>query len=312
MTTPAKTPDASTAPSSSQTSRRLVTIVPATSTMEGAGFEVYRPFPGPHADWFDPFLLLDEMAPSYHQPGGEPVGAPDHPHRGFETVTYILQGEVEHRDSAGNHGIIGPGDAQWMTAGDGIVHAEMPSERIQTEGGVGHGLQLWVNLPATLRRTTPRYQAITADELTTASGPGWTASVLAGAMLGVDGPAATHTPVGYARVTVQPGATVRIPVPEGHTALVYPFAGRGQVGDEASRLETNHLAVFDRSSGDVVLSVDADEADPIDAIVLTGEPIGEPMVRYGPFVMNTTAELEEAVVDFQAGRMGSIPASGQA
>ncbi|MEL6982190.1 MAG: pirin family protein, partial [Actinomycetota bacterium] len=273
--------------------------------------EVYRPFPSPEADWFDPFLLLDEMAPNHHPPG-QAVGAPDHPHRGFETVTYILQGEVEHRDSAGNHGIIGPGDAQWMTAGDGIVHAEMPSERIQTDGGVGHGLQLWVNLPAELRRTAPRYQAITAEQVATAAGPGWTASVLAGSMFGVDGPAATHTPIGYARVTVEPGTTVRIPVADGHTALVYAFAGRALAGEEAIALETSHLAVFERSSGDLILAVDGDEPDALDSIVLTGQPIDEPMVRYGPFVMNTTAELEEAVVDFQAGRMGSIPATGRA
>lgn len=312
MTTPAQAAESPPPSGSTPAGRRPVAIVPATSTIEGGGFEVYRPFPGPDANWFDPFLLLDEMAPNRHEPGDEAIGAPDHPHRGFETVTYILQGEVEHRDSAGNHGIIGPGDAQWMTAGDGVVHAEMPSERIQTEGGIGHGLQLWVNLPAALRRTTPRYQAITAEELATANGPGWTASVLAGSMLGVDGPAATHTPIGYARVTMQPGATVRVPVPDGHTALVYVFTGSALVGDAASELPTNHLAVFDRSSGDLVLAVDDQQDGPLDCIVLTGEPIGEPMVRYGPFVMNTTAELEEAVVDFQAGRMGSIPPSGQA
>lgn len=291
--------------------RPVARIVPSVSTIEGGGFEVYRPFPSPEADWFDPFLLLDEMAPNHHEPG-EAVGAPDHPHRGFETVTYIIEGEVEHRDSAGNHGIIGPGDAQWMTAGDGVVHAEMPSERIQTEGGVGHGLQLWVNLPAALRRTTPRYQAITAGELAATSGPGWTAAVLAGSMLGVEGPAATHTPVGYARVTVQPGSTLRIPVPAGHTALVYSFAGRGLVGDDATAITTNHLAVFERTEGDIVLAVDRAEPGPLDAIVLTGEPIDEPMVRYGPFVMNTVAELDEAIVDFQAGRMGSIPPDGRA
>lgn len=311
MTTPAQANETPPGASPQVGRRRLVTIIPASATLEGGGFEVYRPFPGPDADWFDPFLLLDEIAPHHLQPG-EAVGAPDHPHRGFETVTYVLQGEVEHRDSAGNHGLIGPGDAQWMTAGDGVVHAEMPSKRLQTEGGVSHGLQLWINLPAALRRTTPRYQAITADRLATTSGPGWTAIVLAGSILGVEGPAAAHTPMAYARVTVQPGATVRIPAPDGHTALVYAFDGCGQVGDTATSLESQHLAVFGRSSGDLILSVDADEDGPLDAIVLTGEPIGEPMVRYGPFVMNTTAELEEAVVDYQAGRMGSIPATGRA
>jgi redox-sensitive bicupin YhaK (pirin superfamily) len=292
-----------------RTARNVERIVPAISTLEGGGFEVYRPFPTPAADWFDPFLLLDEMAPN-EVPPGEAVGAPAHPHRGFETVTYILRGEVEHRDSAGNHGIIGPGDVQWMTAGDGIIHSEMPSARIQTEGGAGHGLQLWVNLPASLRRTPPAYQGLVADDIASVSGDGWAAEVVAGPMLGVVGPAQTHTPIGYARVTIQPGTTMRIPTTDGHTALVYSFAGSATVGDRDEQLETNHLAVFDRAGGDIVLTVSADAAGPLDCVVLTGEPVNEPMVRYGPFVMNTEAEIKEAISDFNAGRMGSIPATG--
>ena len=289
--------------------RSVEQIIPATSTLEGGGFEVYRPFPGPVVDWLDPFLLLDEMAPNYQEPG-EVVGTPAHPHRGFETVTYILQGEVEHRDSAGNHGVIGPGDVQWMTAGDGIIHSEMPSERVQTDGGIGHGMQLWVNLPAALRRTTPKYQALTANEISSTSGEGWTAEVVAGSMLGVVGPATSHTPIGYARVTIQPGATVRIPTTDGHTALVYGFEGDAAVGTEGVELHAHHLAVLDRSSGDLMLTVAADATVAFDCIVLTGEPIDEPMERYGPFVMNTRAEIDEAITDFQAGRMGSIPATG--
>lgn len=289
--------------------RSVTQIVRASSTLEGGGFEVYRPFPGPALDWADPFLLLDEMAPNVVEPG-EAVGAPAHPHRGFETVTYILRGEVEHRDSAGNHGLIGPGDVQWMTAGDGIVHSEMPSTRIQTEGGVGHGLQLWVNLPGSLRRTTPRYQALTARDITSTSGEGWTAEIVAGKILGAEGPAETHTPIGYARVTIQPGTTLRIPTTEGHTALVYAFGGAGTAGSTEEPLSTNHLAVFDRTGGDVVLSVAEDADHALDCLVLTGEPINEPMARYGPFVMNTNDELHEAVADFNAGRMGSIPATG--
>lgn len=290
--------------------RSVVGVVPSTRTIEGGGFVVFRPFPAPALDVLDPFLLLDEMAPVHHEPGSTPVGAPDHPHRGFETVTYVLQGEVEHRDSAGNHGIIGPGDVQWMTAGDGIIHSEMPSERIQTDGGTGHGLQLWVNLPASLRRTTPKYQALPADRIASVAGEGWRAEVVAGSMFGADGPAETHTPIGYARVTVEPGTTVRIPVADGQTAAVYAFAGRGTVGAAAEPLAAQHLAVFERSSGDIVLTAPADAETPLDTIVLTGEPIGEPIARYGPFVMNTRAEIEEAVEDFNAGRMGSIPATG--
>ena len=290
-------------------SRSVARIVAASSTIEGGGFEVYRPFPGRAADWFDPFLLLDEMAP-HHQAPGEAIGAPAHPHRGFETVTYILQGEVEHRDSAGHHGVIGPGDVQWMTAGDGIVHSEMPSTRIQTEGGVGHGLQLWVNLPASLRRTPPKYQALLADDLASVSGRGWSAEVVAGSMLGTEGPAATHTPLSFARVTIQPGTTLDIPTTDGHTALVYAFAGTATIGPAGDELWAHHLAVLDDDGEAIVLTIADDASEPFDCIVLTGEPIGEPMVRYGPFVMNTPAELDEAISDFRAGRMGTIPASG--
>ncbi|MEM8925666.1 MAG: pirin family protein [Actinomycetota bacterium] len=292
------------------TSTRAVDrIVSSISTLEGGGFPVNRPFPSPSLALLDPFLLLDEMAP-VEVPPGEAVGAPAHPHRGFETVTYILQGEVEHRDSAGNHGIIGPGDVQWMTAGDGIIHSEMPSERVQTEGGVGHGLQLWVNLPAALRRTAPTYQGITADRIPTARGDGWEAQVVAGSMLGVDGPATTHTPIGYARVTIQPGAAVRVPAIDGHNAAVYAFSGRGELGPERSALGTNELAVFQPTGGDLLLAVPDDATDALDCLVLTGEPIGEPIARYGPFVMNTEEEIAEAIDDFNAGRMGSISATG--
>ncbi len=296
------------------TARPLSRIVPATSTLEGGGFEVYRPFPGLDLDWLDPFLLLDELAPNRVEPG-RAVGAPDHPHRGFETVTFILQGEGEHRDSAGNHGLIGPGDVQWMTAGDGIIHSEMPSARLQREGGVSHGIQLWVNLPAALRRTQPAYQALPADELTSVAGDGWRATVVAGELFGGRGPARTHTPIGYARITIDPGTTVRIPVAAGHTGAVYAIDGRAEVGPDGQPLEAHHLAVFERTEGEIVLTVPPGDdrpgsPTPFDAMLLTGEPIGEPMVRYGPFVMNTRAELEEAVADFNAGRMGSIPATG--
>lgn len=301
--------DTMTTETTTERTRPLARIVTAAQAIEGGGFEVFRPFPTAALDWLDPFLLLDEMAPVHHKPG-EAIGAPAHPHRGFETVTYVLQGEVEHRDSAGNHGLIGPGDVQWMTAGDGIVHSEMPSARIQIEGGVVHGLQLWVNLPSSLRRTTPRYQALRNDQLTLVEGEGWTAEVVAGSMLGVAGPAETHTPITYARVTIQPGASLRIPVADGHTAAIYAFDGTGAVGEPGENLEAHHLAVFEPSGGDLVVSARGAAEPPLDAIVLTGEPIGEPIARYGPFVMNTAAEIDDAITDFNAGRMGSIPATG--
>ncbi|MEM9134648.1 MAG: pirin family protein [Actinomycetota bacterium] len=292
--------------------RAVARIVDAVSTLEGGGITVNRPLPSADLDLLDPFLLLDEMAPVVHPPGDAGPGVPPHPHRGFETVTYVIAGEVEHRDSAGNHGIIGPGDVQWMTAGDGIVHSEMPSERIRTEGGLGHGLQLWVNLPAHLRRTTPNYQALTADDLTVADGDGWSATVIAGSLFGVVGPAATHTPVGLARLTVEPGSSVRLPITAGHMAAVYVFGGRADVGADGERLGSQQLAVFDRTGGDLVLSTPDDLDEPFDGLILSGEPIGQPIARYGPFVMNTKAEIMEAIDDFNAGRMGSIPAAGQA
>ncbi|MEM7143225.1 MAG: pirin family protein [Actinomycetota bacterium] len=295
---------------STPTSDRSVALIAAsTRTLEGGGFPVNRPFPSHALELLDPFLLLDEMAP-VEVPPGEAVGAPAHPHRGFETVTYILRGEVEHRDSAGNHGVIGPGDVQWMTAGDGIIHSEMPSERVQTEGGVGHGLQLWVNLPSELRRTAPKYQALTADSIPTVIGEGWRAHVVAGSMLGVDGPADTHTPIGLARVTVEPGSSLRIPAPDGHTAAIYAFQGGCGLGPDQTELETNHLGVFEHEGGDLLVNVPADATEPLDALVLTGRPIGEPIARYGPFVMNTKDEIAEAIDDFNAGRMGAIAATG--
>ncbi len=288
--------------------RKLIDVIPAQQTLEGGGIRVNRPFPTAAADWFDPFLLLDEMAPTEHAPGGAVTGVPPHPHRGFETVTYMIDGEVEHRDSAGNHGVIGPGDVQWMTAGDGIVHSEMPSERMQTEGGTTHGLQLWVNLPAALRRTTPRYQGLVSSEMPTVRGDGWSAHLVAGELFGEHGPADSHTPVTYAHVTIDPGSTINIPVPDGFTTLTYIISGPAELGEERSIASAQHLAVFDRESGDLLIA--APTANPVRCMVLLGQPIDEPMVRYGPFVMNTSQEIHTAIDDFNAGRMGKIPAAG--
>ncbi len=291
--------------------RPVAAIVPASHQLEGAGFGVFRPFPSAALDLLDPFLLLDEMEPVDHQPG-QAQGAPDHPHRGFETVTYLLEGEFEHRDSMGNHGVIGPGGVQWMTAGDGIVHSEMPSRRIQTEGGRVHGFQLWVNLRAADKRATPRYQSLDADDLTRVEGDGWTALIVAGSMFGAEGPAETRTPIAYAHLTLQPGTELHIQTPDDHQAGIYCFAGSGTVGADATELPLRHLAVFDRVPGDLVLGVPAGSDGPLDALVLIGEALDEPVARYGPFVMNTRDELIEAVEDYQAGRMGTIAAAGRA
>ena len=284
---------------------RAVATVPATYALEGGGFGVYRPFPTANLELLDPFLLLDEMEPKNHEPGGF-KGAPDHPHRGFETVTYLLEGEVEHRDSNGGHGIITAGGVQWMTAGDGIVHSEMPSRRLQTEGGMIHGFQLWVNLPQNNKRAKPRYQTITSDQIGRSTGDGWNARVIAGTLLGASGPTDTHTPIVYAHLTLDPGTSITVDLPVDHNVGVYGFKGTGAVDGEDVGDRT--LAVAEPGEGALNLSVPSDADQSWDVLVMSGQPLNEPVARYGPFVMNTREEILEAVQDFNAGRMGTIPA----
>jgi quercetin 2,3-dioxygenase len=199
---------------------------------------------------------------------------------------------------------------QWMTAGDGIVHCEMPSQRIQAEGGRTHGFQLWVNLPAELKRTRPRYQALTASDLPRASGEGWTAVVIAGNVLGASGPAATHTPIVYAHLTIQPGVALPIQIPNDHQVGLYVFAGSATAGGNSRRVDAHQLAVFAPGDGPVMASASTDGAEPMQALLMAGRPLDEPVARHGPFVMNTREELIEALEDYQAGRMGIIAPAG--
>lgn len=289
--------------------REVSRVVTAHRQLEGAGFAVFRPFPTQGLDQLDPFLMLDEKEPKVYAPG-EAKGAPDHPHRGFETVSYVLDGETEHSDSLGNRGIIRKGDVQWMTAGDGIVHCEMPSQRIQDEGGRTHGFQLWVNLPASLKRTRPRYQSLTAADIPKVVGEGWEAVVIAGDVFGVSGPAATHTPIIYAHVTLQPGVELTIEVPPDHQAGLYLFAGSALAGTEGTEIDTHQLAVFAPGDGALMVTTRASRQEPTQMLLMAGRPLGEPVARYGPFVMNTQDELVEAVEDYQAGRMGTIAPAG--
>lgn len=285
--------------------RAVAMIVPAHRQLEGAGFGVFRPFPTAGFDMLDPFLMLDEKEPEIHEPGSA-KGAPDHPHRGFETVSYVLDGETEHADSLGNRDVIRTGDVQWMTAGDGIVHSEMPSTRIQTEGGRVHGFQLWVNLPAASKRTQPRYQALTADELPNVEGQGWKAIVIAGSVFGVQGPATTHTPIVYAHLSVQPGTHISIDLPADHQAGLYVFESSALAGRPEEPVGHRHLAVFAPGDGSIRFAAPLDAEGPTEALLMAGRPLNEPVARYGPFVMNTRAELVEAIEDYQAGRMGKI------
>jgi redox-sensitive bicupin YhaK (pirin superfamily) len=291
------------------TQRSVAKVVPAVRTVEGGGFVVRRTFPSARLDMVDPFLLLDHMGPSDYAPG-EAVGAPDHPHRGFETVTYMLEGAFEHQDSSGGGGYLGPGDVQWMTAGAGIVHSELPSERIRREGGRVHGLQLWVNLPRADKMSPPRYQEIEADEIpVTEPAPGARVKVVAGDVFGVRGPVDVHSPIVYLHVTLQAGAAVDVPVPDGHQAFAYVISGRGQFGADETEASESQLVLFADDEGDVHLAGPDDLEGPLEALVISGVPLREPVARYGPFVMNTRAELVQAVEDYQSGAMGRIAAT---
>ena len=277
----------------------------ARRTVEGGGFVVRRPFPTPEMSAFDPFLLLDEMGPVDYAPG-QAVGAPDHPHRGFETVTYLLDGEFEHEDSAGNRGRLAAGDIQWMTAGSGVIHSEMPSEKVRREGGRVHGFQVWVNLPARDKMTAPRYQDVTAADLPVARTDDGLASVkvIAGEALGVSARVQTRTPILYFDVTVQPGGRVDLDVPSGFNVAVYVYDGEASIG-EGSLAPSGTFALL--GAGDAVaLACPTDASRPARALVLGGEPLNEPVARYGPFVMNTEAEIREAIDDFRTGRFGGI------
>lgn len=282
-------------------------IVDCETGTEGDGFVVRRGIERLRAQQLDPFVHLDEMVRTTYRPG-EAVGTPDHPHRGFETVTYMIEGSFVHRDSLGNGGRIDAGDAQWMTAGEGIVHSEKPAPEIVENGGALWGLQLWVNLPAAQKRSPARYQAVTRDEIPRVDHDGAEVRVIAGAYGDARGPAATHTPITLDLVTVRPGGSVDFDLPADHNVGFQVLAGSGWVGTDARPLHDGQLAAFGRVPGTVRFGVPADASEPMIGLLMAGRPIGEPVARYGPFVMNTVEELQEAVDDMVNGRLGSIPA----
>ncbi|MBI2061159.1 MAG: pirin family protein [Nitrospirae bacterium] len=287
--------------------RSITRIVDGIRTLEGAGFDVRRPFPTRTLDHFDPFLLLDEMGPSDLGPG-EAKGAPDHPHRGFETVTYVLSGEMEHRDSAGNAGKLAAGDVQWMTAGSGVIHSEMPSAAFQKTGGRMHGFQLWVNLPAKDKMMKPRYQDIPAPEIPIAkSGDGrTTVRVIAGESLGARAVIETRTPILYLHFTLLPGAKISQPVPENYNAFGLVFRGEGRLGEPARAAEDGQMVIFGANGDEVSLACAPDAGSPLECLLIGGVPLKEPVARYGPFVMNTEREIREAIDDYRSGRFGRI------
>lgn len=301
-----------TRPFAETTPRPVASVVTAHHVTEGAGFQVWRPFPGGiDSHVADPFFLLDQLGPVEYG-RNEAVGAPWHPHRGFETVTYVIDGVVEHHDSNGGGGVIGEGDTQWMTAGSGILHDEVPTEAFYRNGGRTHGVQLWVNLPASLKFAPPRYQAITGDDLLLLSSPdgGALIRLIAGDLDGHAGPGVTHTPITYAHVSLRPGAQLDVPWNPSFSALAYVLTGRGYAGVERRPLDSHQLAVFGPGDRVVVSAADTQPEDSpdLEVLLLGGLPIREPIAHYGPFLMNTRAEILQAIDDFQKGRMGTIPA----
>jgi redox-sensitive bicupin YhaK (pirin superfamily) len=288
--------------------RDVVRVIRSHRQLEGAGFVVRRPFPSPSIPVLDPFLLLDEAGPTEYAPG-EATGAPDHPHRGFETISYVLEGDLVHEDSAGHRGELRSGDVQWMTAGGGIVHSEMPSPRMREEGGLLHAFQIWINLPAKLKMTQPRYQDVPSARIptkTTADGKA-TVRIVAGEALGERAVIETHSPVVYQDWTLDDGADVTVNLEAGQTALAYVFRGSAKVGSDAKLVSDGEMAVF--GDGDVVRLRGAPSGGRL--LLLAAHPIGEPVARYGPFVMNTQAELQQAFADYRSGRMGEITRSAR-
>ncbi|MEW1931593.1 pirin family protein [Rhodococcus sp. NPDC079359] len=290
-------PDATAVP------RPVRSVTTAPTGFEGEGFPVRRAFAGLDMASLDPFIHMDQMGEVNYAPG-EPKGTPWHPHRGFETVTYMIDGIMEHKDSHGGGGIISGGDTQWMTAGGGILHIEAPPEHLVLSGGLFHGVQLWVNLPRENKMAHPRYQDITGSKVALASSPdgGALVRVIAGEIAGMQGPGSTYTPIALSHSTIAPGAVLTLPWNREFNALVYVLAGEGTVGAEKRPLRMGQTALFGR--GDTIEMSASTAGESLEVFVLGGKPIREPVAMAGPFVMNTKSEVLQAFEDYQAGRLG--------
>jgi redox-sensitive bicupin YhaK (pirin superfamily) len=292
--------------------RPVVSVTTAPSAFEGEGFPVRRAFAGMNLRDLDPFVHMDQMGEVDYAPG-EPKGTPWHPHRGFETVTYMIDGTFAHQDSNGGGGLITNGDTQWMTAGGGILHIETPPEELVVSGGLFHGIQLWVNLPAKEKMTPPAYQGIEAGQMVVVSSAdgGSLVRIIAGEVAGHRGPGSTHTPMALMHASVSPGALLELAWNPSFNGLAYVLAGSGLVGSERRPVQMGQLVAF--GPGDWMRVEGVDRQDPrsvnLEVLVLGGQPIREPVEHYGPFVMNTRDEIMQALDDFQAGRLGTIPAN---
>ena len=291
--------------------RRIKSITTAPRGLEGEGFPVRRAFAGVDTADLDPFVHMDQMGEVDYGPG-EPKGTPWHPHRGFETVTYMIEGTFLHQDSIGGGGVIQNGATQWMTAGAGILHIERPPDALIDSGGLFHGIQLWVNLPSKLKMVSPRYQDIEAASVSLLTNENGDAiiRVIAGALGDAPGPGVTHTPITLIHLSLFPGGQMTLPWNPQYNALTYVLAGQGTVGVDRAQIGEGQMAVH--VDGDFLV-ISADEAQDsrtqaFEVLILGGQPIREPVAAYGPFVMNTRAELQQAFDDYQAGRLGQIPA----
>jgi len=295
-------------------SRPVTSVTTAPAGFEGEGFPVRRTFAGVRQEDLDPFIHMDQMGAVEYAPG-EPKGTSWHPHRGFETVTYLIDGTFRHQDSHGGGGLISNGATQWMTAGSGLLHIEAPPEELVVSGGLFHGVQLWVNLPAALKWSTPRYQSLEGDQvgLLSSVDGGALVRLIAGDLDGHKGPGATHTPITVVHATIQPGAELVLPWDATFNALVYILAGKGVVGPESQPISTGQLALY--GIGDAIevrADIGQEERNPaLEVLVLGGRPIREAIAWSGPFVMNTNAEVRQAMLDYQSGRFGQIPAGGE-
>lgn len=291
--------------------RRVRQVATAPEGYEGEGFPVRRAFAGIHTRHLDPFIMMDQMGEVEYAPG-EPKGTPWHPHRGFETVTYLIDGKFVHKDSTGGGGFLGGGDTQWMTAGSGLLHIETPPEDLVVSGGLFHGLQLWVNLPSSDKMTAPRYQDISGEKVKLLTSPdgGAVLRLIAGELGGHQGPGATHTPITMVHATVSPGARITLPWRSDFNALVYALNGHGTVGEEGRPFTMGQAVLFGDGDSITVQAAEKQESRSpnLDVVILGGRPIREPVAWYGPFVMNSHRELEQAFEDFRAGRLGQIPA----
>ncbi|GAA3552013.1 pirin family protein [Nonomuraea rosea] len=294
--------------------RKVLAVETAPSGFEGEGFPVRRALAAIKPAYLDPFVMMDQMG-EVDYAAGEPKGTPWHPHRGFETVTYMIDGVMDHLDSNGGGGTITNGDTQWMTAGSGILHKEAPPEWLVQQGGLFHGIQLWVNLPGAKKMIAPKYQDIGSSSVALLSSHdgGALVRLIAGELAGNAGPGSTQTPITLLHATVSPGARLVLPWRKDFNALAYALSGRGTVGGERRPFHSGQLAVFDGFGNRPGLAASGESLtitakDTLEVIVLGGEPIGEPVAHYGPFVMNTKAELAQAFEDFQAGRLGTVPA----